>query len=187
MRPDVAMITETKRPSGPHRNMPAVHRVVRLTHQAARHVYARAYGICNRALYQMETMPRPPDVGIRVARLEREIDARFTELGRDLEGAVQRARQMLRENGIAWDEKPRETPAIEAFVSARRSAVYLGLLERFDALVDILEMAQCGDILSKKACREETYRWQRHLTRMAFSLAVAVHKEAGAWPRPGKE
>lgn len=177
---------DAKQPSGPQRNIPTVRRVVRLTHKAAQHVYARAYGIDNRALYQMETMPRPPSVGILAARLEHAIDERFAVLKQDLDEAVQCARRMLADNGIVWDGKCNEGVAIEAPVSARRSVAYLGLLEQFDILAGSLDVAQSNGLLTQKGCREEIYRWQRRLTHAALSLAGTIHEQAGAWPKRGK-
>lgn len=174
------LATETKRPSGAQRNMPAVHRVVRLAHHVTRHIHIRTYGICNRALHQLETMPRPPGVGTQVARLECEVDERLTGLGRDLDDAIHDMRQQLAENGIVWDENHPGGMTIEALVSARRSAVYIGLLERFDALVGLLEMAQCSRILTMKDCREEIYRQRRRLTRTVLAMAGTIHKEADA-------
>ena len=175
--------TITKRSSGPERNMPAMRCVVRLAHPAARHVYARTYEIGNRALYQLETMSRPPKAAVSAARLERDIDERFAGLGRDLEEAIQGARRRLAENGIAWDDKPSEGVAIEALMSARRSAVTLGLLERFDALAGAVEMAQHVRMMSQKDARAEIYRWQRRLTRAILAVAGTIHKEADAWLR----
>ena len=87
--------TNTEQPSGPGRNIPAMRCAVRLTHPAARHVYARTYEIGNRALYQLETMSRPPKAAVPAARLERDIDERLAGLGRDLEEAIQCARRRL--------------------------------------------------------------------------------------------
>lgn len=175
--------TNTEQPSGPGRNIPAMRCAVRLTHPAARHVYARTYEIGNRALYQLETMSRPPKAAVSAARLERDIDERFAGLGRDLEEAIQGARRRLAENGIAWDDKPSEGVAIEALMSARRSAVTLGLLERFDALAGAVEMAQHVRMMSQKDARAEIYRWQRRLTRAILAVAGTIHKEADAWLR----
>ncbi len=170
--------TIIKGPSGLERNMPAIRCVVRLTHPAARHVYARTYEIGNRALYQLETMSRPPKAAVPAARLERDIDERLAGLGRDLEEAIQGARRRLAENGIAWNDKPLGDVAIEALMSARRSAVTLGLFERFDTLVGVLEMAQHVRAMSQKDGRAEMYRWQRRLIRTVLVMAGTIHKEA---------
>lgn len=191
---------DTEQPKTAARNIPAVFRTVYLTHEAARYLYTRVYEIGNRALYQLETMPRLHGASRRLAQLERNTDERLRALSDDLADAIQQVRQKLAQNGILWDKKPMEGDAIEALVSARRSGFgqnsypdesmcahgpcLLALMEQFDVLAGSLDVAQRNDVLTKQSSREEIYRWQRRLKRAVLAVAGTIHKEADVLLNP---
>ena len=182
---------DTEQPKTAVRSISAVFRTVYLTHEAARYLYTRVYDIGNRALCQLETMPRLPGASRRLAYLEHNIDERLRALSDDLAGAIQQTRQKLAQNGILWNRKHTEGDAIEALVSARRSGgsgqSLLALMEQFDILAASLDVAQRNDILTKQSSREEIYRWQRRLKRAVLAIAATIHKEANTVSRREKE
>ena len=166
-----------KQPSKPRRNMPYVYRVARWTHGATEVVYVRGYEIGNRALFQLETMPRPPESEAKVAHLERMIDQRLAALARDLNEAASSIHRVLEENGVVWPGKPAPRVVIQAPVSTRRAAVYLGLLEDFDALAEALEVLHRAGLVTKNAYRRAIYGWQRRLVRWALSTAATIQRD----------
>jgi len=167
----------------PRLNVPYVLRPACFMHKATLRTYARTYEICNRAFYQLETIPRTPETDRRATRLERDIDRRFESLAQDLEGAMRRMRLLMEENSIVCPGRPVARVVTEVPVSTQRGVAYIGLLETFDALVDVLEISRRAGLLTGKRCHEEIYAWQRRMVRGALSMATTIHRETRYFPK----
>lgn len=149
-------------PTGPN-SVPYMIRRVRLFSTPAQRAYARAYDIHNTALYQAGVLLRIVGTDDQADKVEEGIDKRLDAMRADLEAEIKRLQQVRDDNGIDTDVEYSSPIDVEAHISTRRSAVYLGILEMWDTLIRLLDTLRLTGIMTDKQFRTASNVWRRQI------------------------
>ncbi|MHB8252140.1 MAG: hypothetical protein ACYDEV_00215 [Acidiferrobacter sp.] len=149
-------------PTGPN-SVPYMTRRVRLFSTPAQRAYARAYDIHNTALYQAGVLLRIVGTDEQADKVEEGIDKRLDAMRADLDAEIKRLKQVRDDNGIDTEVSYTAPMDVEAHISTRRSAVYLGILEMWDTMIRLLDTLRLTGILTDKQFRTASNAWRKQI------------------------
>ena len=154
-------VEPTSRPS----SIPYMTRKTRFYSTPVQKVYDRTYYFHAAALYQVGVLLRAVGTEAQAARVEEAIDARLEALTNDMQAEVRRLEQVRDDNGIEAQVQYTGPLDIEARISTRRAAVYLGVLELWDRMVQIMDALRLTGIMTDQQFRDGVFVWRQQITR----------------------
>lgn len=169
----------TVEPAQHKSSVPYMVRKVRFSSTPVQRAYERTYTIHTAALYQVGVLLRAVGTEKQAAHIEEAIDARLDRITADMQTELKRLEQIRDDNGIADDVHYSAPLDIEAPISTRRAAVYLGILELWDRMLRVMDTLRLTAVISDKQFREGVYVW-RHQISQAVLLNIKVARRAMA-------
>ena len=177
----------TVEPSHQKSSVPYMVRKVRLFSTPVQRAYQRTYHIHTAALYQVGVLLRAVGTEKQAAHVEEAIDQRLETITTDMQAELKRLEQVRDDNGIADDVHYSAPLDIEAPISTRRAAVYLGILELWDRMLRVMDTLRLTAVISDAQFRDGVFVWRRQITQavlanvgVARRAMIARHKEMQA-------
>lgn len=165
-------------------SVPYMVRKVRFFSTPVQRTYERTYTIHTAALYQVGVLLRAVGTEKQAANVEEAIDKRLDTLTTDMQAEIRRLEQVRDDNGIADDVHYSAPLDIEAPISTRRAAVYLGILELWDRMLRVMDTLRLTAVISDKQFRDGVFIWRSQITQavlanvgVARRAMIARHKE----------
>ncbi len=165
-------------------SVPYMVRKVRFFSTPVQRVYARTYAIHTAALYQVGVLLRAVGTEKQAAHVEEAIDKRLETITADMQAELKRLEQVRDDNGIADDVHYSAPLDLEAPISTRRAAVYLGILELWDRMLRVMDTLRLTAVISDAQFRDGVFVWRRQITQavlanvgVARRAMIARHKE----------
>ena len=177
----------TVEPSHQKSSVPYMVRKVRLFSTPVQRTYQRTYHIHTAALYQVGVLLRAVGTEKQAAHVEEAIDQRLETITTDMQAEIKRLEQVRDDNGIADDVHYSAPLDIEAPISTRRAAVYLGILELWDRMLRVMDVLRLTAVITDAQFRDGVYVWRRQISQavlanitVARRAMIARHKELQA-------
>jgi hypothetical protein len=159
-------------------------RKVRFYSTPVQRAYERTYTVHTAALYQVGVLLRAVGTERQAASVEEAIDKRLETITTDMQAELKRLEQVRDDNGIADDVYYSAPLDIEAPISTRRAAVYLGILELWDRMLRVLDTLRLTAVITDKQFRDGVYVWRNQIARavvaniqVARRAMIARHRE----------
>lgn len=174
----------TVEPQHQKSSVPYMVRKVRFFSTPVQRTYERTYHVHTAALYQVGVLLRAVGTEKQAASIEEAIDQRLKTITTDMQAELKRLEQVRDDNGIVDDVHYSAPLDIEAPISTRRAAVYLGILELWDRMLRVLDTLRLTAVISDKQFRDGVYIWRHQISKavlanigVARRAMIARHKE----------
>ena len=174
----------TVEPSHQKSSVPYMVRKVRFYSTPVQRAYQRTYHIHTAALYQVGVLLRAVGTEKQAAHVEEAIDQRLETITTDMQTELKRLEQVRDDNGIADDVHYSAPLDIEAPISTRRAAVYLGILELWDRMLRVMDTLRLTAVITDQQFRDGVFVWRRQISQavlanitVARRAMIARHKE----------
>lgn len=165
-------------------SVPYMIRKVRFFSTPVQRTYERTYTIHTAALYQVGVLLRAVSTEKEAAHIEEAIDGRLETITTDMQAEIKRLEQIRDDNGIADDVHYSAPLDIDAPISTRRAAVYLGILELWDRMLRVLDTLRLTAVISDQQFRDGVYVWRGQISKVVLAninvarrAMIARHKE----------
>ncbi len=165
-------------------SVPYMKRKVRFFSTPVQRAYERTYTVHTAALYQVGVLLRAVGTERQAASVEEGIDRRLETITTDMQAEIKRLEQIRDDNGIVDDVYYSAPLDIEAPISTRRAAVYLGILELWDRMLRVMDTLRLTAVINDKQFRDGVYVWRNQIARavvaniqVARRAMIARHRE----------